>query len=178
VREGDGFAGAHEHAQQIGDVARRARVFIETAAAHEFHRVEDASIGEHADVVDGDDAGVFEAREDACFVEHARARVLGHFARAQDLEGHVARELAVVDAEDRSHAAATDRFDGVVLGSRQVGELDRFAQAGDRARGDAAHGSKPPKRSRTSARNSSSLEVTSRTRASSASRNRRRVHAR
>ena len=62
VRERDGVADAIEQPQAIGE-RPRARVRVEALAADEAHHQEDAAVGEPADVVDGDDAGVLERGE-------------------------------------------------------------------------------------------------------------------
>ena len=63
--EGDGVGHAHEQAHALGDRARAIRPRVEALATHQLHHVEQASIGQRSDVVHGDDAGVFEVRQDA-----------------------------------------------------------------------------------------------------------------
>ena len=50
-------------------------MLIETLAFDKLHRVENAAIGESADVMNWNDAGMFELREDAGFTQKSMGEI-------------------------------------------------------------------------------------------------------
>src|SRR4029079_12443508 len=67
---------------------------------------------EHADVVNGDDVRMLEARDGLCLAEQARARRVLHALPGLDqLEGDLAIELRVIRAVDDTHRARADALD-------------------------------------------------------------------
>src|SRR5262249_41659688 len=58
VRESDGVADPKEYAKTIGDGSDGSKVLVEALTLDEFHGVEDATVGESADVMNGNDAGM------------------------------------------------------------------------------------------------------------------------
>ena len=122
VGEGDGIGHAHEQAHALGDRARAIRPRVEALAPHQLHHVEQPSIGQRADVVHGDDAGVFEVRQNARFGFQPGQR--GGIGRAaQHLHRDVAVQRAVGDAIDRAHPPAPERLHQLVPRARQVGQI-------------------------------------------------------
>ena len=111
---------------------RRPGVLVEPLAAHALHHVEDAAVGQQADVVDGHDAGVLQAGEDARLAERP-LRGLPGLRHVDDLEGHLAVELPVPRQIDGAHAAAADRLHDLVGRAgevRQVGDLAQMLERG------------------------------------------------
>ena len=78
-------------------------------ALDQLHGEERPAVGEGAQLVDRDDAGVLELAADLRLLDEAADHV-GVVAEvfAQDLQGHVAAEVGVAALEDGAHAAAGD----------------------------------------------------------------------
>ena len=95
---------------------------VQPLATHKFHHIEKAPVGQRADVVDRNDAGVLELREDAGFGVQARQR-RGIRSAAENLHRDVAAQGAVGHAIDGAHAAAPERLHQLVARARQVGQV-------------------------------------------------------
>ncbi len=110
MRERHGIADPLEHAQPLAKGRQAGQVVAQRRPAHQLHDVEQASVSELPGVVDRDDARVFEAGEHARFdsepMDHA-----GIAEAVRDLDRHLARQLLIVGAVHRAHAAAADRLD-------------------------------------------------------------------
>ena len=120
-------------------VARAIRPRVEALATHQLHHVEQPAIGQRADVVHGDDAGVFEVRQDARFGFQPRQR--GGIGRAaQHLQRDVAPQRAVGDAIDRAHPPAPERLHQLVPRARQVGQIGDVLQVPKRRVGQVHRG--------------------------------------
>jgi hypothetical protein len=74
VGERNGIADAKEHAEPLADVPPGAHPAIQPIAAHQLHRVEEAAVGKFAEVMDGDNPGVFEAGDEPGLVRVAGRR--------------------------------------------------------------------------------------------------------
>jgi len=112
--------------------------------------------------------------------EETRLRLGRRARRVENLQSHLAVELAVAGQVDRAHAAAAEAFDGLVARAGEVGPVGDLAQVLQRGVGDPLHSASAvsfPSSARASARNSSSLPVASRSPSSSNARKRRRAHA-
>ena len=73
VRERHGIADAQKQAEAIRRRRNIGDKFIEAPAFDKFHGVENTAIRERAHVVNGNDAGMLELREDAGFAHQAFA---------------------------------------------------------------------------------------------------------
>lgn len=146
MADGDGGVGEAAHQVETHSTRRRGRHrrwrlehVPQGAAAHEAHRVGQLPRGGTQHVVDGDDAGVVEARRQRGLVEEAS--LAGVAAAPQALEGHLALQARVPGDEDLAHAALAEaRQDPVALGL-VVGGRARCAAVtagGLRERGPAA----------------------------------------
>ncbi len=146
VRVGERHRLAHplEDAQALGQRRRGAEQRIERLSVHALHDVEGPAVGEHAVVVDGDDAGMLETREKPRLAGEARS----HFDGDVTLERRVAR--GVHDA----HAAATDRLVDHIAVARELRPGRDVLQMRDRRIGQERHSISRPSRSRASRRNS------------------------
>jgi len=60
---------AQKNPQTIGNGCNRFDIFVEALAFDEFHGVKNTAVWERPDVVNGDDAGMFEGCEHACFTD-------------------------------------------------------------------------------------------------------------
>ncbi len=106
--------------------------------------------------MDGNDPGMFEAREDP----RLALEPVGEFAAVdmfcKNLHGHVAVELPVVRPPDHAHPAATDDF-AQGIPRREFRLREAVTQPLHCPVGKLAHGASMPSRSRTSSRYSASL---------------------
>src|ERR1051325_3968451 len=93
----DHLADAREDAQRIGHAALLAQPAVQPRAAHELHRVVEASVRQRAGIVDGNDSGMLEAGDDA----RLRAAVV-----VDDLHGHVALQRLIAHFVHDAHPAA------------------------------------------------------------------------
>ena len=176
------WACANATASQMRSKTRRrpgatrqiAGVLVEPAPAHELHRVEHPPVGQRAEVVHGHEAGVLEAGQHLRFRAQARFPARPRVGAVHHLERDLAAELAIEGAPDRAHAAASDAAAQLVFGAREVGRVHDLGQARER-RVREAHGVTTPRRSRASARNSSSLAVSARSASSTSRRSSRRM---
>ena len=174
VREGDRLADPREQAQRLGEREARPRERIDPGAAHPLHHVEGASVAEGPGVVDGDDAGVLEPRQDRRFALEAPLRAARREAVPQHLDRDVASERRVLRGVDDPHPAAIDLALQPVAGPGEVGTLGQGREPRQGTVRDPGHGS-TPSTARASARNSSSEAVTSRRVSSTRTRKRRRA---
>jgi hypothetical protein len=123
VRVGHGI-GHGDHVVEEADALRDGRSvgdeLAQRTAGDELHRVERRAVGPATGFVNGDDAGMLEARGDQGFAQEAR--FVDVAMRKQLLDGHVASELAVVSARDAAEAAAAVlRDDLVAVGVAELG---------------------------------------------------------
>ncbi len=127
VREGDGIGDTYQETHALGHRAGLLGPRVEALTTHQLHRVEQAAIRQRADVVDRDDAGVFEVRQDAGlgFQPRQRRRV---GRAAQHLQRDVAPQRAIGDPIDRAHPAASERLHQLVPRARQVGQIGNVLQ--------------------------------------------------
>ena len=112
VRGGQAPAGGDE---DVEDLAPRARLLREPAldrpTGDELHRQEHLVVDD-ADVVNGDDVRVLEARDRLCFTQQARPRRVLHALPGLDqLEGDLSIELRIIRAVDDAHRAGADALD-------------------------------------------------------------------
>ena len=94
VREGDRLAEALEDPQQFGPRGSGGQQLSQGAAAHPLHDVEQPAISQSSGVVNGNDAGVFEACEDPR-LELQAALDRGFFGVVRDLDRDVSSQLAI-----------------------------------------------------------------------------------
>src|SRR6476620_10548967 len=98
----------------------------------EFHHVERASISEHTDVVYGNDAGVFEARENARFLSnslHCIRRCILRINNIEDFKSNPPVQLDVFNLIDCAHASCGNLYNELVLRPGKIGELACIPQA-------------------------------------------------
>ncbi len=164
---------ARRRSASAGDSAAHS---IQPAAAHELHDVEGRAVGQGPDVVDGDHPRVLERGEDAGLAMEPAREIAGIGAGAQDLQGDVALQLAVVRAIDDSHPAAADLLPQLVPSARVLRRPGDPEEVVDRRVGQR-HEALRPRRRRASSANSSSLAVRARRVSSMAARNSRRADA-
>ena len=131
VCEGDGVGHANEQSHAFGHCARVIGPRVEPLATDKLHHVEQAAIRQRADVVHGDDAGMFEVCQDPRFGLEPRQR--GGIGRATEhLERDIASQRAVGDAIDRAHTPAAQRLHHLVPGARQVGQIGDLLEMPER----------------------------------------------
>src|SRR5262249_13106345 len=85
VRERHGIADAEKEPQALRQGVHLLNVFVESLAFDEFHCVKHATIRKRADVMHGNDARVFELREDACFANQTRCELFARVFCIEDL---------------------------------------------------------------------------------------------
>jgi hypothetical protein len=113
VGVGDGLGDRLEDGEEAGAVVGGVVAGLEQlgqgVALDQLHGEEGPAVGEGAQLVDGDDAGVLELAADLGLLDEA-ADHLGILAEvvAEDLQGDVAAEVGVAALEDRAHAALGD----------------------------------------------------------------------
>ena len=96
---------------------------IKAKSFNELHGVIDASVRQHADIVNRDDAGVFELREDARFTHQPTREVAICVRRVEDLERDTAEEFFVFGGVDRAHATARDEIAHLVACAGKIRSL-------------------------------------------------------
>ena len=72
----DRIADRLEFAEAITERSTVGGVLVETTAAHVFHRVVNTTVGERAHVVDGNDSGMLEPRDDLSFTNHPVTQIV------------------------------------------------------------------------------------------------------
>ncbi len=113
VGVGDRLGDGLEDGEEAGPVVVGAVAGLEQlgqgVALDQLHREEGPAVGEGAELVDGDDAGVLELAADLRLLDEAADHVgVVAVVIAQDLQCHVAAEVRVAALEDGAHAAAGD----------------------------------------------------------------------
>ena len=161
VGEGDRLADAQEEPELLGEGREARGGRVEPFAADELHRVEGAPVGEAPDVVDRDDPGVLEPRQDAGLEAQAGGEVPGIVREVEDLHRDAPRQLGVLGLPDASHPSPADLPEEEESGPREVGGAKRPGEAPDVLPRERPHGPSTPRRARASSRNSSSLPVIS-----------------
>ena len=169
--EGHGFTDAEEHRQALVHVGDPGQPSIETLAAHPLHRVEQTAVGELTEVVDRDDAGMFEAGEDARFLLEPRGggRIDGP---VEHLQGDVAIQRRVAREIYDRHAAAAEDGTDLVARAGEIGFGEDAVQAVEGGIGDHRMF-----QARASFSNSSSVAHCSRSTSTTRRRNSRRAAA-
>ena len=120
VRERDDVTDAIEQAQAILQRGQPSHAVREPVAGDERHDVVRAVVRQPSALVDGDDARMFEGREDPRFA--AETFVVHDAGQRRHFDRDVAFELAIARAIDRSHAAAADLFQQLVLVAPRSGQ--------------------------------------------------------
>src|SRR5216683_4956917 len=127
VGESHRVANAEEETQTVRERMDGFDVLVEALAFHKLHGVEDAAIGERADVVDGNDAGMLEAGEDAGLaVETMREVAVGN-GNVEDFESDAALQHLVFRGVDDAHAAARDALEQAITRSCEIRRIRSFA---------------------------------------------------
>src|SRR5262245_14944809 len=112
---------AHGHAD-LQDLAEPKLSFLhqlsETGALHNGHDEEERPLV-LAEVVDGDDRGMVQPRDDLSLGLEALLRFGSEKARGDQLDGNLAVELRIASAIDHSHPASSQLIDDLV----SIGEL-------------------------------------------------------
>ncbi len=178
MSERDRLADALEDSEPLGKARGGVEVFIQSSPFDPLHDVVHAAIGERADVVHGNDAGVFQAGDDAGLAEHAVDGFLVEHSVADDFKGHGTSQGAILSQIYRSHSPLADPLGDAI--ARVVGRvvLDDVPQVIEREVIQRAGHEVVPKTRRASSRNSSSLAVSSRSTSKTQRRKLRRAQAR
>ena len=143
VRKGDRVADAKKYGKPVADTALRRQPLVEALAADALHRVVHAAIGQLAEVVNGDDAGVLEAGEDASLAGHRARRAgvrpaIGGRA-VHDLQRDLPTDRVVLPGTvDDAETSFTQSFDDRVAADHDAILLDKrqcFRFAGARSAG-------------------------------------------
>ncbi len=150
VGERYGFANAQEEPQAVLHGRDVFDEFVQTPPFDKFHGVKDAAVGERADVVNGDDSGMFEAREDARFAHEAIRQIAVRARNVEDFQGNAAFEFFVFGRVDDAHASASDAFEQAVTRAREVRFVGAGAEALDGFVGERFHFASQPKTARAS----------------------------
>ena len=113
VGVGDRLGDRLEDRQEPGPIVVGAVAGLEQlgqgVALDQLHGEEGPAVGEGAQLVDGDDAGVLELAADLRLLDEPsdHVRIIAEVV-AEDLQSHVASEVGVAALEDGAHAAAGD----------------------------------------------------------------------
>jgi hypothetical protein len=150
VGEGDGFADAEEEAEAVLHGFNGFDEFVEALAFNELHGVENAAVGESANIVYGDDAGMFEASEDAGFPHQAIGKIAVGTGDVEDFRGDAALEFFVFGSVDDAHTAARDAFEEAVARAGEVGFTSASSKTLDGFVGQKFHLASQPKTARAS----------------------------
>ena len=95
---------------------------IQSLAAHQLHCVKHAAVFERAHVVNGDDAGVFDARQHSCFAPHPL------FVRnGRHLHCDLAVQFKVVRPKHDAHGTAAQFFSDLVTATGHVFHMPEHA---------------------------------------------------
>src|SRR5216683_1550403 len=86
VGESHRIANAKEETQPVRERRNGFDVLVEALAFDKLHGVEDAAVGERADVMNGDDAGMLEAGKDAGFAVETMREVAVGKGNVEDLD--------------------------------------------------------------------------------------------
>ena len=129
VRERHGVADAQKHAQALGEVVSGRHPAVEAIAADAFHRIEQPPVRQLAEVVDRDDAGMFEPGQDPRFVRVAR-RPLDDLERDLPIEHDIACQI------HDPHPAASEDRDDLVARAGHVRRPEHRGQAIECGLGD------------------------------------------
>ncbi len=150
VGESHRVANAEEETQTVRERMDGLDVLVEALAFDKLHGVEDAAVGERADVMNGDDAGMLEAGKDAGFAVETMREVAVGKGNVEDFEGHAALQHLVLRGVDGAHAAARDTLEQAITRSREIRRIGAFAQALEGFVGEKFHGASEPKTARAS----------------------------
>src|SRR5216683_3223492 len=175
VGESHRIANAKEETQPVRERRNGFDVLVEALAFDKLHGVEDAAVGERADIVHGDDARMLEAGKYAGFAFETKGKVAVESGNVEDFESHATLQHLVFRGVDDTHAAAGDTLKQAITRSREIRRLGAFAQAFQCFVGEKFHGASEPKMARASRWNSSSLAQISRRRSRAMRRNSRRA---
>jgi hypothetical protein len=145
VRERYGIANPQKKPEAVRDGFDRGHVLIETQALDKFHGVEYAAVGESANVVHGNDAGMFELREDAGFAKQAVGKIAAGAWDVQNFQSYAAVEFFIFRGEDHTHAAASDAFQKPVTSSGKIGHFRGVAETLENLVGKKFHLASQPK---------------------------------
>jgi hypothetical protein len=126
------FTDAQENAEAIRHGSNGRDELIEALALNEFHSVEDATVWESADVVNGNDPGMFEESEDARFSSQAAGQVAHGARRLQNFESHAAIEHFVLRRVHHTHTTASNGPEQAVARAGEIRKASAFAQARER----------------------------------------------
>src|SRR5229473_7826849 len=146
VGESHRVANAEEETQTVRERMDGLDVLVEALAFDKLHGVEDTAIGERTDVMNGDDAGMLEASEDAGLAVETEREVAVGSGNVEDLESHAALQHLVLRGVDDAHAAARDTLEQAITRSREVRRIGAFTQALEGFVGEKFHGE--PRRAR------------------------------
>ena len=161
VGEGDRLADAQEEPELLGKRREARGGHVEPLSPDELHRVEGTPVREAPDVVDRDDPGVLEARQDAGLEAQAGGEVSGRVGEVENFDRDAPCQLGVLRLPDAPHPSAADLPAEEKAGSREVRGAKRPGEAPHGLRLERPHGGSTPRRARASSRNSSSLPVIS-----------------
>jgi len=145
VCEGDGLADAKEDAKAVWNGSDSSDVLVESLAFHELHRVKDAAVGESADVVNGDDPGMFEKGDLAGFAEEAAGEFAFVARNFEDFESDATFQSFVFSGVDDAHAAASDLAKKAIACAGEIREVSTVAEAIQGAIGEIFHRASQPK---------------------------------
>jgi len=120
-------------------------MLVEALAFHEFHGVEDAAVGESSNVVDGDDAGMFEKGEHAGFAEEAASELAFVARDFEDFESDATLKSLVLGGVDDAHAAASDLAKKAIARAGEIREVSAVAESIQGAIGKIFHRASQPK---------------------------------
>src|SRR5262249_10856263 len=169
-------ADAKEQTQALRQRIELRDVFIETKSFNELHGVKDATVRQRADIVHGNDARMFELREDARFAHEPPGELPICIGGVKNLERDAAGKFFVVGRVDHAHTTAGDEFAQRVA---RAGKIRRFeaTKAFKRFVAQKCHCVDTPKRVFASRANSSSLPQRACNRSNAMRRNSRRAQA-
>src|SRR5439155_14932733 len=115
-----------------------------------FHGVENAAVGERSDVMNRDDAGVFESGEHTRLADEPIGEIAVGGRAIKNFQCYAALQLLVLGGVDDPHAAASDAIEQPVPRAGKIGQLRAAAQSCDSAVGKKFHFASQPKAARAS----------------------------
>src|SRR6266568_3178331 len=127
-------------------------MLIKALALHKFHCVESATIGKSAHVMDGNNSGMLELRNDFCFVQQTSVLVTIIVGEGDQLERNLSSKQTVFYAIDAAHAPLPKFAYEAIPRAGQVRRLRGSSQAFERAVSETLHSTSIPNSARASRR--------------------------
>src|SRR5258708_40017770 len=148
MRERYRFTDPLEEPQALWKSGEAGQMVIQALALHKFHGVEPAAIGKSAHVMDGNNSGMLELRNDFCFVQQTSVLVTITVGEGNYFERDLSPKQDVFYAINAAHTAVSKFAYEAITRAGQVGRLRGRSQAFERAFSEPLHSTSIPNRAR------------------------------